>query len=207
MAQILGRYQELAAIERLLESRAAGLSVLLLHGGHGMGKTTLWAATIALAGRRGFRILQSRPAEAEARLAFSSLGDLLSGVTREHLRALPMPQGQALEAALLRAGIAGDTVDRRSVSTAVLGVLQALARAGPLVIAIDDWQWVDPPSLHVLQFALRRLHQQSVAAILTLRSGSSFSLDASSSRSRSSGSSLVLSASRRCTSSWRNGST
>jgi DNA-binding NarL/FixJ family response regulator len=141
-----------------------------------MGKTALWAAAVARATLRGYRVLHSRPAEAEARLAFASLSDLLADVPRDHMLALPAPQCQALEAALLRAGSAGATVDRRSVSMAVLGVLRSLSTQGPLLIAIDDWQWVDPPSVRTLDFVLRRLHAHKVGAVLTLRTGSSFDL-------------------------------
>src|SRR5262249_47102453 len=139
MAQVWGRDRELAAVERLLGGAPAGLAVLLLQGSPGMGKTVLWAAAVARAIDRGYRVLQSRPAEAEARLAFSSLSDLLSGVSHDQLQALPAPQHQALEAALLRGGTTGPTVDRRSVCMAVLGVLRSLSAQGPLLIAIDDW--------------------------------------------------------------------
>ncbi len=177
MAQIFGRDPELAAIERLLDEAAVGPTVLLLEGDPGMGKTTLWAATVARATDRGYRVLKSRPAEAEACHAFSSLSDLLAAVSRDQVRALPTPQRQALEAALLKGGIPGATVDRRSVSMAVLTILRSLAAEGPLTIAIDDWQWVDPPSLHVLDFALRRLDPHPIAALVTVRTGSSFELD------------------------------
>jgi DNA-binding CsgD family transcriptional regulator len=177
VAQVFGRDPELAAIERLLDAAAVGPALLLLEGGPGMGKTTLWAAGVARATDRGFRVLQSRPAEAETRLAYASLSDLLAGVTDDHVRALPAPQCQALEAALLKDGTPGATVDRRSVSMAVLTILRSLAAERPLVIAIDDWQWVDPPSLRVLDFALRRLHPHPIATLVTVRAGSSFELD------------------------------
>jgi DNA replication protein DnaC len=71
MAQVWGRDRELAAVERLLDGAPAGQAVLLLQGSPGIGKTALWAAAVARATDRGYRVLQSRPAEAEARLAFS----------------------------------------------------------------------------------------------------------------------------------------
>jgi predicted ATPase len=43
------------------------------------------------------------------------------------------------------------------VSVASLGVLRALAASGPVIVAIDDVQWLDVPSARVLAFALRRL--------------------------------------------------
>src|SRR5262249_6861486 len=120
--------------------------------------------------------LESRRAEAESRLPSSSLRVLLSGGSHDQFQALPAAQHQALEAALLRGGTTGPTVDRRSVCMAVLGVLRSLSAQGPLLIAIDDWQWVDPPSLHALRFALRRIRPHQVGAVLTLRTGNSFDL-------------------------------
>jgi DNA-binding CsgD family transcriptional regulator len=176
VAGVWGRDRELAAVERFLDGAAVGLAALLLKGSPGMGKTSLWAVALAGAAHRGYRVLQSRPAESEARLAFASLSDLLADVSREYMHALPAPQCQALEAALLRAGSTGATVDRRSVSMAVLGVLRSLSEQGPVLIAIDDWQWVDPPSLHTLEFVLRRLHGHRLGAVITVRTGSSFDL-------------------------------
>ncbi len=75
---VAGRETELAEIRRLGYSGAAG-GALVLTGGPGIGKTTLWEAGIRLARDRGIRVLAARPSEAEGQFSFSALSDLLAG--------------------------------------------------------------------------------------------------------------------------------
>ena len=65
----------------------------------------------------------------------------------------------------------GAPPDRRAVAFAFLGALRALAREGPVVVAVDDVQWLDGPSAFMVEFALRRLREEPVAFLLTLRTG------------------------------------
>jgi hypothetical protein len=149
--EILGRDVELAAIASFLDRLEAGPVALVLEGEAGIGKTTLWEAGVAAAHRRGYPVLACRPVEAEATLSFAALGDLLDRVLDEVLPALPDPQRRAVEGALLRADAGEDPADQRAVSVATLGVLRLLARSGPLVVAVDDVQWLDGPSARVLE--------------------------------------------------------
>ena len=153
---IVGRDDELAAVAAFLADAAAG-SALVLAGEAGIGKTTVWRAGVQLAEERGFRVLEARPAESEAVLSFVALGDLLGDVVDETLPQLPRLQRRALEAALLVGEEAEAAPDRRAVSAAVLGALNALAAGGPLLVAVDDIQWLDAPSASALEFAVRRI--------------------------------------------------
>jgi DNA-binding CsgD family transcriptional regulator len=146
--RILGRGTELQRIEALL----AGGDALVLTGDAGVGKTTLWDAGVALARERGLRVLAARPAEAEAALPFAALGDLLESVL--DAVELPRPQRAALDQALQRTDVDAPA-DRLAVARASLALLRALA--GPLLVAVDDAQWLDAPTERVLAFALRRL--------------------------------------------------
>jgi predicted ATPase len=56
----------------------------------------------------------------------------------------------------------------RAIALAFLDVLRTLA-SGPIVLAIDDIQWVDAASAQVLQFGLRRLEEEPVAVLATVR--------------------------------------
>ena len=47
--------------------------------------------------------------------------------------------------------------DQRAVAAAFLSVVECLTDDGPLLVAIDDLQWLDPSSMHVVAFAARRL--------------------------------------------------
>ena len=118
---------------------------------------------------RSYRTLSSRPTESEAKLSFAALGDLLEGVVDEALDALPPPQRSALEVALLRVEAAASSPDRRTLSSAFHGALIALATAGPLLLAIDDAQWLDVSSARVLEFAIRRLHDVPIGILITTR--------------------------------------
>lgn len=142
-----------------------------MEGEAGIGKTVLWRSALAEAEARGRRVLACAPAAAEARLAFAALGDLLDPAVDDALGDLPEPQRQALEIALLRReGDFGATaVGARMIGVATLGALRALAERGPLVVAIDDMQWMDLSSAAALRFALRRLREEPITVVATRR--------------------------------------
>lgn len=149
----------------------AGPRAVVLEGEAGVGKTALWRRAIDAAGERGYRRLISAPAGTEARLAFAALGDLLDLEIDAVLPALPRPQRLALEVALLRhEGDAGNSsIDERMIGVATLSALRALAVREPLLVAIDDLQWVDASSASALRFALRRLRDEPVLVVATRR--------------------------------------
>ena len=194
---VIGRDAELALMEDFLDALAAGPSGLVIEGEAGAGKTTLWLAAAEEARKRGYRVLETRPAEAEAGLPFAGLGDLVEGTLDEVLDELPEPQAEALRVALLLAPPGDAPPDERAVAVAVLGVLRELAREDACCVAVDDVQWLDPPSAKVAaRFAWRRGYGRSrsgscwrTASAPTPRPGSSrserFSPGSRSGRSRS----------------------
>ena len=133
-----------------------GPAGLILEGDPGIGKTTVWLDAIDVAREQGFRVLSSRPASTESVLAYASLADLLDGVDPSSWAALPAPQRQAVDRVLLRSDAGDAATDRRAVAAAFLAVLENLARESPVLVAVDDLQWVDPSSVQVLGFAARR---------------------------------------------------
>ena len=168
---IFGRDGELAAIARFFEDGRPRSRTLLLEGDAGIGKTTLWVEAVRLAKSRS-RVLSSRASQAETRMSFTVLGDLLVPALEGPMAELPASQRNALEAALLLGKPTRTRPDARAVSLAVLGVLRALSSGAPLTIAIDDVQWVDAPSARALTFALRRLMDEPVTVIAAQRSAS-----------------------------------
>ena len=164
MPGLVGREAELRAVAGFLERLAEGPVGLLFEGEAGIGKTTVWAKTVEQA-RGQSRVLCAQPAEAEARLAFAALADLLDPLPDDVLAELPAPQRHALAVALLREEPNARTVDQRAVSAATLSVLRVLAGNGPVLVAIDDLQWLDRPSARVLQFAVRRLTALPVGVV------------------------------------------
>jgi DNA-binding CsgD family transcriptional regulator len=171
METVIGRHEELALLEGLVERSASGAAALVLEGEVGIGKTTLWRAGVAAAEERSLRVLATRPAEAERNLAHAGLGDLLEGALDELLPSLPAPRRSALEVALLLTDPEGRPPDARAIGVAVLTGLRTLAEAKPVVIAVDDVQWLDASSAASLEFALRRLTDYPTLLLLTRRPG------------------------------------
>ena len=167
---IVGRELELASLrDPLLGESAVGGLVLV--GEPGIGKTTLWEAGADAARTRGARVLSARPSESEARLPFSGLIDLCEGLGSAELGTLPMPQRRALEAALLRADPSDQSPHPGAVEFGFVTAIRVLAARAPVVIAIDDLQWLDGPSADVLAFASRRLAERNVRFLLARRPG------------------------------------
>lgn len=167
--ELFGRESELRHITAFLDDARSGTAVLVLQGEPGIGKTSLWVRTVSAAKEHGWIVLSCRSAEAEARLSFAALGDLIGAVEDAVLEELPAPQRRGLEVALLRAEPEGPPPDRRAVGAAILGVVGSLSATVPLLIALDDVQWVDPPTSHALEFALRRLTDEPVGILLSSR--------------------------------------
>src|SRR5437667_11384927 len=169
-ARVVGREAELATIREFVAGIAAGPGSLLLEGAVGIGKTTRWRAGLHAAQERSYRVLSCRPAELESRLAFGSIIDLFAAVDATVLESLPAPQRRALEVALLRreAG-ADDRVQPREAAVGALGAVRALARAGPILIAIDDVQWLDAPSARVVAYLRRLLENERVGLLVARR--------------------------------------
>jgi DNA-binding CsgD family transcriptional regulator len=167
-ADLVGRERELAAIAEFLEADAAACAVVI-EGEPGIGKTTVWEAAVTAAAERGFQPLRARPGGSEAKLAFSGLADLLGEALPGVLSELPPPQRRALEIALLLEDGGGKRADRRAVAAGSLSALRALSTAAPLLVAIDDAQWLDRSSAAALEYAARRLRGKPVALLIARR--------------------------------------
>ena len=165
---LIGREEQLAAIVALLDDPHRLPGTAVLWGEAGIGKTSIWLTGREAAAERGYRVLSSRPTEAETKLAYTGLADLLGGSIDSVLGLLPPIQRRALERALLL-GETDAHADERAVSTAFLEALRALGAESPLYLAVDDVQWLDAESLAGLRFALPRVARLPVAAVLATR--------------------------------------
>jgi predicted ATPase len=161
----------LQAIVGFLDGVSSGADSrsLVLEGEAGIGKTMLWQAALDGARARGLRVLECAPGNEETQLSFSALSDLLAGVVGEVAGTVPPPQRRALEVALLLAGPDGEAPDQQIVGAATLSTLRALARIRPMLLAIDDVQWLDAPSAACLAYAARRLAADAVSVLATHR--------------------------------------
>jgi hypothetical protein len=129
---------------------------LLLEGEAGIGKTTMWLAAADEARTRGMYVLTARAAATESVTAYISLADLFSTVEDEVLSTLPGPQRLAVDRILLHVSDDEVPTDQRAVAAAFLSTINVLSESGPVLVAIDDLQWLDPSSARVVAFATRR---------------------------------------------------
>jgi DNA-binding CsgD family transcriptional regulator len=167
--RIVGREDELSSLQAFVDHATRGPATLVVEGVAGIGKSTLWEAGVEHARAQGLTVLSSRPTEAEHALGHVGLVDLLEGVVDDTLSALLTPRRRALEVTLLREEASGDPVDHRTLAVAVRDVLQLQSERGPILIAVDDVQWLDPSSSRALAFALRRLDASPVSLLLARR--------------------------------------
>ncbi len=128
---VVGREAELALVDAYLAGEPTGRTLVIV-GEPGIGKTTMWSEAVARARGREATVLVARPSESEAKLAFAGLADLLAGAPEARLAALPAPQRDALEVALLRMP-ARRPPERRLVGTALLslGAVKVLMPPAP----------------------------------------------------------------------------
>ena len=146
-----GRSEQLAAIARLLGGMQSGRAdALVLRGEAGIGKTALLEAAADKAA--GARVLRVAGVESEAELPFAALHALLRPAL-DQIGALPGRQAAALRGAF---GLAEETVtDRFLVGLGVLSLVAELAEDRPVLVLVDDAQWVDRASADALVFAAR----------------------------------------------------
>jgi DNA-binding CsgD family transcriptional regulator len=146
---------------------AAGGSVLLT-GPAGIGKSTILAALATDDWLPDALVLRAAAAEVEAELPYLALVDLFDGTSdafgqlQPHLRA-------ALDGALLRSALPATPHDQLAVRLAVLELLRSLAADRPVLLVLDDVQWIDEPSAGVLRFVARRLQGVSVRVVAAER--------------------------------------
>ena len=169
--EIVVRGSELGAVAAFLDRAAGRLEALVVEGEAGIGKSTVWEAGVGDAESRGWLVRASRPAYAEQGLTLGGLTDLFGDVGDETLARLPAPQRQALGVSLLRIETTDRSPDQRTLSVAAAGLLRLLAADRPVLIAIDDAQWLDESTAAIFAYALRRLSDQPVGLLATVRTG------------------------------------
>src|ERR1700719_4379210 len=162
---LLGRQDECAVLDRLLDGARAGRSGALVLGGEaGVGKTALLEYAIASAS--DLRVLRTVGVESEIELAFAALHQLCAPVL-DRVGRLPVPQRDAL---LTTFGLrAGPVPDRFLVGLAVLSLLSEVADESALVCVVDDARWLDQASAECVAFVARRLLAESVVMLFATR--------------------------------------
>lgn len=172
-ARVAGRSAELGAVVEVLASARSRPSCLILEGEPGIGKTTVWTEALKIAREQGYQVLSTRPTAAESVLAYASLADMLADAEaadgRDHNWSdLPQAQRLAIDQVMLRAVPESGPTDPRAIATGFGSAVAQLAARGPVLLAIDDVQWLDSSSAAALTFAVRRL-SGPVAVLGTVR--------------------------------------
>ncbi len=155
--RVVCRSGELGAIADFLTSARARPSGLTIEGAAGIGKTTLWSSAAEQAREHGSRILSACVGRAESAMTYAAVADLLSDVESSVFIRLPNAQRVAVDTVLLNGDDEGCQPDQRTVAAAFLAIVETLAADAPVLLAIDDLQWLDASSRAVLTFAARRL--------------------------------------------------
>jgi DNA-binding CsgD family transcriptional regulator/tetratricopeptide (TPR) repeat protein len=163
----VGRTALLAA----LESRVADGGSVVLTGPGGIGKTTVLEALGAAAAARGELVLRASGAPAERRLPYAGLADLLGQIPVEQLAGLPEPQRIALHGVLLRDLSATEATESAEgpgpagCRPAWRNLLGRCAVKRPVLVVVDDAQWLDAATVDALRYAGRRLTGHGVRAV------------------------------------------
>jgi DNA-binding CsgD family transcriptional regulator len=164
---LVGRDAELARLGGLVDPPPARSEVLVLLGDAGAGKTVLLDEVARRAAAAGLAVRLAAGRESEQDLAFAGLHQLLRPVLGR-VAGLPARQADALRGAF---GLADEPVPPDALLTglAVLTLLSDLAGERPLLVAVDDAQWLDRGSLDALAFAARRFGDERLVLLIGVR--------------------------------------
>ncbi|MFG2685015.1 AAA family ATPase [Streptomyces sp. NPDC048405] len=168
---VLGREAEIADLMRRVAAGRTRSAVLVVEGEPGVGKSTLLDLAVRRTRGAGHRVLRAVGSESEQQLAFAGLHQLLRPVLGD-LDGLPARQRSSLRAALGLADRAAPP-DALLVGLAVLTLVSDLAEPAPLLMVVDDAQWIDRASLDVLSFVARRMDSEPVTLLMGVRAAAS----------------------------------
>jgi DNA-binding CsgD family transcriptional regulator len=161
-----GRTRELERIGELLEQARQGRgAALIVLGDPGIGKTALLEAAGDAA--HDMLVLGATGVEAEAQLPFAALGEIAAPLV-EGMPGLPEPQADALATALALRPVSRPT-DRLAAYAGFLGLVRGVAQERPVLILVDDAQWLDSASTECLGFAARRLVDHRIGMLAAAR--------------------------------------
>jgi DNA-binding CsgD family transcriptional regulator len=170
---LLERESELGTLREGLERACAGAGTLLLvEGPAGVGKTELVREAHAAAVRAHVMPLEARGSELEQPFAFGVVRQLLEPIVGEAPGGADLFAGAAGPAARLfepdERGLPGTDVGFEALHSLYWLVVNLADRA-PLLVSVDDCQWVDRDSLRFLAYLAQRIEGIRVAMLLAGR--------------------------------------
>jgi DNA-binding CsgD family transcriptional regulator len=166
LTSLRGREREQSALNQVLLDVLSGRSrVLVVRGEPGIGKTALLEDFCRRAG--DVVVIRGVGIESESELAFAGLQQICSQIPREILELLSEPQRDAIRVAL--GSSAGVVPSPLLLGAAMLEHLADMAERRPVVVVIDDAQWLDRPTAQTLAFVARRIDTESLGLVLAVR--------------------------------------
>lgn len=168
MDGLVGRDFELRQLYQMVDTAQHTGGSLVLLGEPGIGKSSVLREVARYGHRRGHAILEVAGIEPEAGLPFAGLLHLLRPVL-EHADALPEVQRRALLVAFEIEE--GPSPQPFLIALACLTLLTEAAARRPVLLIVDDAQWLDTPTHEVLAFVARRLGRDPIALVATVRAG------------------------------------
>ncbi|MER7930563.1 AAA family ATPase, partial [Streptomyces sp. NPDC096057] len=165
LVTVIGRDVERRALSAFVaadEGRA-----LVLKGETGVGKSALICHADRLATRAGHEVIRAVGVEAESGLPFAGLHQLLHSLLPS-AEGLDLVHRSVFDTVFGRSG--GKPPSVMSLGIAVLDLLSLASTVRPLLLVLDDGQWLDPSSAAVIGFVGRRLTGSSVKLVVGLRS-------------------------------------
>ena len=163
----VGRESACQLLDAFVASVSGGAAAGVVAGEAGIGKTALLHS---LERRSEAPVRWLRGMEAEAVLPFAAAADLLTPL-QPYFPAVPSSQRRAIEVALALAD--GAPPSTLAICAGALGVVAAAGDDSPLLVFVDDLQWIDAESRQLLLFVARRLVTERVGILFTLREGAS----------------------------------
>lgn len=168
LGMMIGRDREIAILTKsIADARAGQSSVLVVSGEPGIGKTALLHHVASLA--PDAVVLTSTGIEDETDIPYAHLADIFRPAQGQ-INSLPDRQADCLRSVFALGPPTPS--DRFVISVAILNLLSSLAARKPVLVLVDDAQWVDHSSRDVLLFVARRLHHENLTVFFGVRSGS-----------------------------------
>jgi class 3 adenylate cyclase len=164
---LVGRDAELRVLTAVLEHITTGSTSIIVQGQAGEGKSSLLQWIARSARDMDVTVAQTTGIEFERGLGFSGLTAVLRPLLTR-IDELGELQSRALGVAL---GMTDDDASVFSIYTATLSLMSLAADEAPLLVVVDDAQWVDPASLEALVFTAHRVAADRVGFIFAQRSG------------------------------------
>lgn len=173
---MIDRQAAVTTLSTALDSAMSSGQVCVITGDSWMGKTRLLEHLAAESGSRGFRVVASRAFRAESNLPYGVATQLLQGILSTS-GAVALDPWATLELARLEPRLApGQSVpatDRQGqvrLAEAFLSLVAGVAAQTPLVLTVDDLQWVDPASAALISYLVRRAKRGRMLLALGSRS-------------------------------------